>query len=70
MWVAKGDSGSVAIRYADDYVLGLNFAADALPILNPNTHRALPDNLPAYSAGFAYDIQSQMDVFGGVVGLA
>jgi hypothetical protein len=70
MWVAKGDSGSVLVRYDDDFVVGLNFAADDTTILRPDQHPELPDNLPAYSAGYAYDIQSQMDIFGGVVTLA
>jgi hypothetical protein len=70
MWVAKGDSGSVLIRYSDDFVLGLNFAADENTMVPPNQHPALPDNLPAYSAGYAYDIQSQMNIFGGTVTLA
>ncbi|MBK8623024.1 MAG: hypothetical protein IPN79_15040 [Saprospiraceae bacterium] len=70
MWVAKGDSGSVLIRYADDFVVGLNFAADANTMLNPNQHRTLPDNLPAYYGGYAYDIQSQMNYFGAIVDLA
>lgn len=70
MWVAKGDSGSVLIRYSDDYVLGLNFAADETTMLPPNKHPVLPDNLPAYTAGYAYDVQSQMNIFGGVVTLA
>jgi hypothetical protein len=69
-WVAKGDSGSVLIRYNDDYVLGLNFAADEITMLPPDRQPKLPDNLPAYSAGFAYNAQSQMNVFGGVVTLA
>lgn len=69
MWVAKGDSGSVLIRYDDDMVVGLNFAADDNTMLPPDRHPTLPDNLPAYSAGFAYDAQSQMDIFGGVVTL-
>jgi Trypsin-like peptidase domain len=68
MWVAKGDSGSVLIRYSDDFVVGLNFAADETTILGK--HPALPNDLPAYSAGYAYDIQSQMNLFGGVVTLA
>lgn len=70
MWVAKGDSGSVLIRYDDDFVLGLNFAADDTTMLHPDLHPVLPDNLPAYWAGYAYDVQSQMDIFGGVVTLA
>lgn len=70
MWVAKGDSGSVLIRYADDYVVGLNFAADETTLLPPDRHPALPDDREAYSAGYAYDAQLQMNVFGGVVTLA
>lgn len=70
MWVANGDSGSVLIRYADDFVVGLNFAADAHTMLNPDQHKTLPHDLPAFSAGYAYDIQSQMNIFGGVVTLA
>jgi hypothetical protein len=68
MWVATGDSGSVLIRYSDDFVVGLNFSADDKTLLAH--HPALPNDLPAYSAGYAYDIQSQMNVFGGVVTLA
>jgi len=68
MWVAKGDSGSVLIRYSDDFVVGLNFAADETTMLAH--HPTLPNDLPAYSAGYAYDIQSQMNLFGGVVRLA
>lgn len=69
-WVGKGDSGSILIRYSDDVVLGLNFAADDATMLNPNQHPPLPGDVPAFSAGYAYDIQSQMNVFGGVVTLA
>ncbi len=70
MWVAQGDSGSVLIRYSDDFVLGLNFAADDTKMLLPGSHPVLPGNLPAYSAGYAYDVQSQMNIFGNVVTLA
>jgi hypothetical protein len=59
VWCDGGDSGSVVIRYADDYVVGLNFRADT--------------NMPVqggYSAGLAYDILTQMQVFGNVVQLA
>jgi len=70
MWVAQGDSGSVLIRYRDDAILGLNFLADDTKILPPKCHPQLPNELPAYYGGFAYDIQRQMDVFGGVVTLA
>ena len=70
MWVATGDSGSVLIRYSDDFVLGLNFAADETTMLPPDSHPVLPDNRPAYSAGYAYDVQTQMNIFGGVVILA
>lgn len=70
MWVAKGDSGSVLIRYSDDIVIGLNFAADDKTMLPPDQHPALPEGLPAFSAGFAYDAKSQMDIFGGRVKLA
>jgi hypothetical protein len=70
MWVAKGDSGSVLIRYSDDFILGLNFAANDQTMLNPDQHPRLPNGLPAYSAGFAYDAQTQMNIFGGNVGLA
>lgn len=53
LWCAGGDSGSVSIRYADDFVLALNFMADT--------------NTPVrggFSSGLAYDIASQMLVFG------
>lgn len=70
MWVGTGDSGSVLIRYRDDFVLGLNFAADAETMLPPERHPELPERMPAYSAGYAYDIQSQMNNFGGTVTLA
>lgn len=67
-WCAKGDSGSVLIRYDDDYVLGLNFAADDTTLVQPPPD--LPDNIPGYYGGYAYDIQAQMNVFGGAVTLA
>ncbi len=71
MWCAKGDSGSVLIRYHDeDTVVGLNFAADEETMLPPDKQPSLPNDVPAYWAGFAYDIQSQMNNFGGVVTLA
>lgn len=59
-WVAEGDSGSVAILYEGDLVVGLNFAGD--------DKTALPDG--GYRAGFAYDIQEQMNNFGNNVMLA
>lgn len=59
IWCDGGDSGSVAIRYADDRVVGLNFVGDA--------HTTVPGG---YRAGLAYDIATQMQVFGGVVRLA
>ncbi|RDV03827.1 hypothetical protein [Undibacter mobilis] len=59
-WVAEGDSGSVAILYERDLVVGLNFAGDE--------KTALPDG--GYRAGFAYDIQGQMNNFGNNVMLA
>lgn len=70
IWVAKGDSGSVTIRQDDDYAIGLNFAGSPDHMLPP------PPDYPVanvYSAGFAYDLRSQMDAFagpGGVTGLA
>jgi hypothetical protein len=70
MWVGTGDSGSVLIRYSDDAVLGLNFMADDKTMLNPDQHPELPAGMPAYWAGYAYDIQSQMSNFGGIVTLA
>jgi hypothetical protein len=70
MWVGTGDSGSILIRYSDDFVLGLNCAADHATELPANSHPPLHDRMPAYSAGYAYDIQRQMNVFGGVVTLA
>lgn len=59
LWCNGGDSGSVVVRYADDHVLALNFIADT--------------NTPVtggFSGGLAYDIQSQMAVFGQYVDLA
>lgn len=67
VWVAKGDSGSVTILQANDYIIGLNFAGSANAVMQN------PPQLPAYPAyyrGFAYDIQAQMNAFsatGGVV---
>jgi hypothetical protein len=63
-WVDGGDSGSVAVTYDGDHVMGLNFRADT-------TYPA--NNGVGFYAGLAYPIQSQMDMFrdpGGVVGLA
>ncbi|WP_018681261.1 hypothetical protein [Actinokineospora enzanensis] len=71
LWVAKGDSGSISVRAADDFAIGLNFAGSPNAVIqNP------PPTLPAYPAyyrSFAYDLQSQMNAFvaaGGTVTLA
>ncbi|HEX4865796.1 MAG TPA: hypothetical protein VFV02_17135 [Acidimicrobiales bacterium] len=63
-WVDGGDSGSVAVTYNDDLIMGLNFRADTNYPAN---------NGVGYYAGLAYPIQSQMDMFcdpGGAVRLA
>jgi hypothetical protein len=70
-WVAKGDSGSVAIRQSDDFAVALNFAGTPNSVITPP-----PPGLPAYPAyyrGFGYDLMTQMQSFvaaGGVVGLS
>lgn len=67
VWVAKGDSGSVAILQSNDHIIGLNFAGTRNSIMtNP------PRDLPAYAAyfrGFAYDIQTQMNSFSATGGV-
>lgn len=70
-WCAEGNSGSLMIRYDDNIVVGLNFAADDETLL-PTTQNdsAQRSPRPRYAAGFAYDIQRQMNNFGGVVTLA
>jgi hypothetical protein len=67
VWVARGDSGSVTIRQEDDYAIGLNFAGSPPAEIEPPPH--LPA-LPAYHAGFAYDLRSQMEAFVGPGGWA
>lgn len=66
VWIAEGDSGSVAIRQDDDFVVALNFGGDPDHIVSPRS--------PAtYWYGYSYDIQAQMDHFvapGGHVGLS
>ena len=59
LWCAGGDSGSVAIRYTDDRVVGLSFMADTQHVVEGG-----------FSAGLAYDIQAQMNLFGNNVTLA
>ncbi|MEU8927203.1 hypothetical protein AB0D10_40860 [Kitasatospora sp. NPDC048545] len=66
VWIAEGDSGSVAIRQDDDFVVALNFGGDPDHIISPVSP-------VTYSYGYSYDIQGQMDNFaatGGRVGLA
>lgn len=60
LWCEGGDSGSVAIRYADDFVVGLNFRADQ--------GSALPGG--GYSRGLAFPIATQIESFSTAVQLA
>jgi hypothetical protein len=59
LWCGPGDSGSIALRYDNDRAVGLNFMEDTSVQVEGGS-----------GAGLAYDIQTQMNVFGAAVRMA
>ncbi|MFD9737492.1 trypsin-like peptidase domain-containing protein [Umezawaea sp. NPDC059074] len=60
VWCNGGDSGSVLVRAADDFVVGLNFRAD--------NNTGTPQK--GFTTGLAYDITTQVQQFSHAVNLA
>jgi hypothetical protein len=61
VWVAKGDSGSVAIRKSDDVAVALNFGV----LLSSEFYPPPP---VGYRVGYGYHLQSQIDAISRLIG--